>query len=142
VRIVDLNDEAFTIGVQDQPLVLEVEYQVFRPIRNLHTYINLFTIEGIHIFGTASWDSLGLNPDALHSPGLYVAKCMLPPHMLNQGTFYASVNGQVPGQGFIYKVDNVIQWDMSSLGGAGGLKSTERPGVLRPLLSWSVDCKE
>ena len=122
----------------DQSLRVSVEFQVLSPIANFHTFISIYTADSVLAFGSASWDSLGLDPEQIYLPGIYVAECIIPEYILNRGSYYANVNGQIPGQGFIFSIENAVQWEMSEFGGAGGPKSSERPGVVRPLLKWLV----
>ena len=120
----------------DEPIAIEIISELHRPLNNFHTFVYLHTQDGALLFGTASWDSLGHDPDRRYEAGQYKSRCVIPSHLLSAGRYVISANGQVPGTGFIYNEENALSFAVNSIGGAGGPRSAARPGIFRPLLQW------
>ncbi len=127
-NVVDM-DEDFTIAVT---------YQIHEPINNYHTFINVYSTDSTLVFGAATWDTHGLNPDVVSQPGIYTCSFSLPGHLLNKGAYTININGQSPGKGFIYQEENAATFTVSEFGGTGGAKSRNRPGIIRPFITSDI----
>ena len=122
----------------DEDFMIEVTYQIHEAINNYHTFLNVYSSDSALVFGAATWDTQGLNPDVITQPGSYICAFKLPGHLLNKGAYSININGQSPGKGFIYQVENAVTLTVSEFGGSGGAKSRNRPGIIRPLIKSDI----
>jgi lipopolysaccharide transport system ATP-binding protein len=136
VRVTALDGQTRGLFNLDEEIVLEVEFDVSAPLANFHTVMDIYTMDGIHAFSSASWDKQGIDSIADYKPGTYVARCKIPPFMLNTGAYYLNVSGQLRARRPVYHVENAVQWELSEIGYSGIFK--RRQGIFGPMLSWSV----
>jgi lipopolysaccharide transport system ATP-binding protein len=124
----------------DERFCIEIETQVLRRIPNFHFYVRVTLQDGTILFGSGDWDN---NPESAFAisvdPGLYRARCYVPSHLLNKGVYSISVNGQIPQRDYLFNEEGLLDFEIVEQGGAGGVASLLRPGILRPLLKWEVD---
>jgi len=125
----------------DQCFFILINFGIHKKLSNFHLFVNIFKNDGTLVFGTATWDSHGLDPNKIWEPGTYDCTFSVPPHLLNSGNYYLEINGQVPGTGFIFYEKEVVAFNISELGGSGGAKSRNRPGIVRPLLDTVIQKK-
>ncbi len=140
VRVNDMDGRTRGLFNLDESIFLEAEFTVLSPVSNLHTIMDIYTMDGVHAFSSASWDMQGNEQKGGYPPGTYVARCKIPPFMLNTGAYYLNISGQFTARKFVYKVENAVQWEVSEIGYVGGFK--RRQGIFGPMLSWSVDSTE
>ena len=124
----------------DEGFIAEIDFVVFHRIANFHMYIRVFTEDGIIAFGSGDWD--GGETEEVFSgdftPGSYRARCIIPGHLLNRGLYTLTVIGQIPQERHVFYEDNLLEWEISEKGGAGGTNSMLRPGIFRPRLKWDL----
>jgi lipopolysaccharide transport system ATP-binding protein len=126
----------------DEEFSVEINYQVLKPISNFHLYIRVHTHDGVLAFCSADWDG-GEDLQSSHRyPGQYVGRFIIPPHLLNRGSYMLSVLGVIPSVRVLFQESPVLMWRIDSRGGVGGVESAERQGIIRPLLRWSHGAKE
>jgi lipopolysaccharide transport system ATP-binding protein len=124
--------EAFRI---DEAVVVEIEYEVLKPIANFHNYLRVFSGEGTLLFGSGDWDMRGLC-EVTHDVGVYTATATVPAHLLNFGRYSVTIMGVVPDVRYVYFEEHVLGFEVAAVGGAGEGTSLHRPGLLRPVLDW------
>jgi len=141
-RILDQNGHSVASVQFDEPCVVEMVYEIGSNVNNVAVpNFHFNTAEGISAFAINA-------PNMQKSdPGIYVAKCHVPKHLLNEGTYtiglalteypqlnhivhffkqhYLALNVQDPVIGNPYRY------------GYGG----RVPGVIRPVLKWEVKRK-
>jgi len=71
-------------------------------------------------------------------PGRYLARCVIPGDLLNQGNYSLTVEGVIPNVRYVFVEKDVLGWEVNEVGGAGGVISSGRPGIVRPRLKWEV----
>ena len=123
----------------DEPIYVACECRAARPVSNLHLMAYFYTVEGVLLFGTASWDHFGLEPPRELPPGRHRFRVRIDRHFLNRGQYAVSVNAQIPGVRFVFKVERAVAFEVTEIGGAGGAKSSDRGGLVRPKLEWAVE---
>ena len=138
VRICSPSGEAQSVFNMDEPIRVACDCRVLKPTENLHLLVYVYTNDGVLVFGSASWDHFGLEPPRMLQPGSYRYEMAIPPHLLNRGQFVVSLNAQIPGVRFVFKIDRGVAFEVTEIGGAGGAKSSDRAGLVRPLLPWHI----
>jgi len=140
VKLINYTDNSAKLFNIDQDILVEIEYIILRPTPNFHIYIQVFTQDGILVFGSADWDDLNSGISQSLS-GHYVARCIIPANLLNWGEYSLTVKGMVPGINYLFEEDNILRWEINKIGGAGFTGSVNRPGILRPKLKWDIKKK-
>lgn len=136
IRLADSQgDDTGTFRIDDS-IVVEIEYEVFKPIANFHNYLRVFTLEGTLLFGSADWDEHGLSVTQ-SVVGVHTARVTVPSHLLNFGRYSVTVMGVVPDVRYVYFEEHVLGFEVVAIGGAGEATSLHRPGLLRPTLPWT-----
>jgi lipopolysaccharide transport system ATP-binding protein len=142
-RILDQKGHSLTTVQIDEPCVIEMIYETGAEVNSVAVpNFHFTTAEGIIAF-VVNAPNVKKN-----DPGIYVAKCNIPPHLLNEGTYTIGLAlTEYPKLGHIVHFfkqhyltlnvqDTVI--DNPHRYGYGG----QWGGVLRPLLEWQVEhCK-
>ena len=142
VRLTDhVGNEINTLNINEGCLV-EIEYVVLESISNFHLYIRIFTQDGSIAFGSGDWDGEYMHKQYTYSPGRYRSQCFIPGDMLNSGSYSLTIMGMIPDVRYLFSESNVLIWEISEIGGAGGPTSNRRPGVIRPRLKWKISSLE
>ena len=136
IRLVNPAGQISSVFKIDECMSVEIEYEVLQQISDFYTHIRVLTQGGIIVFGSGGWDDESVEISN-HLPGRYLARCVIPNNLLNQGSYSLTVTGAIPNVRYVFVEENVLTWKISDIGGAGGAIST-RPGIIRPLLKWGV----
>lgn len=123
----------------DDTLEVRCECEILKSLDNFHVMLSVHSQEGVLVFCSASFDHYGFDRDLHFEPGRHLFRCAVPAHFLNRGLFSASLSGQIPGVRFVFREERVVTFEITELGGAGGPKSSRRPGICRPALEWEID---
>lgn len=121
----------------DQKYVIRVRFEALESLSNFHIYLRVFREDGTLAFCTADWDGGEALPNNLPL-GNHEASVTIPPHTLNTGEYYLDVRGIVPSIRVVFHVPHAVRWRILAQGGAGGVESVARPGIMRPLLRWRL----
>lgn len=124
----------------DESVLVELKFNVFQPhSRGYYPNIHLFNSDGAVCFVSNPTETKAL------TNGLYLARCLIPPNLLNAGTYRAtlvlsSVNGRVTVHS---QADLALSFTITD-----HLRDKETrmpyytgpyPGVVRPSLEWSME---
>jgi lipopolysaccharide transport system ATP-binding protein len=119
----------------DEPLAIEIEFEVHRPAEAQIAYRLNSSADGSTIFTSAE-------PDAQHRkttrflPGTYVARSHVPAHLLVPGTYHLLVAANNFCGPQFDLVERALSLEVTSV---GSLTSIERRlGVVAPLLAWET----
>ena len=122
----------------DQPLGIEITYDVLRPGFVLVPSCRISNQEEIILFQTNDW-----NP-APRQTGRYASSTWIPGNLLTEGTFYVSIGIATPSPGVtikrLFESDTVAFQVMDRVDG-GPMRSMwggSHPGVVRPYLPWET----
>jgi lipopolysaccharide transport system ATP-binding protein len=96
IRICSELGETCTEFLADEPVIVEVRYRIFRDVPDLRIGIALHTADGGYLFYSADCDSLD-TPAKRAAAGQYLSRCRIPADLLNTGTFYIAVSGELHG---------------------------------------------
>ena len=121
----------------DQKYIIRVRFEALDSLSNFHIYLRVFREDGTLAFCTADWDGGEALPNNL-PPGSHEACVTIPPHTLNTGDYYLDVRGIIPSIKIVFHLPHAVRWRILAQGGAGGVESVARPGILRPLLRWRL----
>ena len=65
----------------------------------------------------------------LYSNGMHKVLIYIPPHLLNAGRYYLSVDGLIPSVGYVFRYEHAVEFELFPYGGAGGIKNMEHQGI-------------
>ena len=126
-----------SVSISDD-IFIEMTFLVTKNITNYHNYLRVSTESGLLLFGSGDWDDENTPRETMFSPGTYTSVCRIPGNLLNRGTFFLSILGQIPHKRYLFVEENILKFHVNELAGAGGAYSASRPGVLRPKLNWQT----
>ena len=146
LRVVSLtvrgSDGAPTAVVpQDSAFTVEIGYRVLAPMSNANVGFEVRGDSG----AVAFWSFDADNPEWAgrgRSPGSYEARCTVPGHLLNEGTFFLSLLGGIPFIRLCLREEDVLRLTVSPPAGGRGPTArlgAPRAGLLAPELSWKVE---
>jgi lipopolysaccharide transport system ATP-binding protein len=137
VRLASASGETCTEFAADEPVTLEVTYGTSQPAPGLRIGFALFTAEGDYLFYSADCD--GQEQSAPRTaPGRYVSRTRIPGDLLNAGTFYVAVSGELPGVRTVLKGLPRLRFAVHPPQQGGARFRESRKGPLCPALKWEV----
>lgn len=117
----------------DNPLELEIVYEVKRESRNAAILFRITDAQGNIIFLSRDTDTTDWS-GRLRQKGTYISACKMP-SFLKPGRYYVSI-GAYEGRGLMDTYENVLTFDISSV---GCTVNPERKGIIMPFLEWKVN---
>ena len=121
----------------NEPVTIEVEYEMLRKAAGLRIGLLLLGREGEVILSTKDLDSYP--QDYEREAGRYVSSCNLPADFFNTGRFFLSVGSDFPGVQVNFSVDRVLSFTVELAGDSvGSMVNSQRNGLLRMRFPWSV----
>ncbi len=136
VRTKNARGETTAAVASNEPLSIELEYEILKATTGLRLGASLITGEGVVLLSSKDLDLL---PEDLHrSPGRYVSRCELPADFLNYGQYFISVGADSPMIQSHFGVDRVLSFRIDAMGGAGNHIPDGRRGLLRMKFPWDM----
>ncbi len=125
-----------------EPVTIEMEYSLDRPITGLRVGIYLLTIRGEYVFTSFDTDDPELfSHFSERKAGHYVSHCTIPADILNEGRFVLGVNASVFRIKRYFQDANAVVFNVNPAGAPGMHWVEPRQGVTRPRLDWKIDEK-
>ena len=107
---------------------------------NLKDNANIdFTIYLVNNEGTMLFESgciISQNRDSRR--GLYHVEGFIPPHLLNAGNYKINILFGLDQRYPIYRLDDALSFDLENTATGRGSNMSRAPGVIRPMLQWTV----
>lgn len=103
--------------------------------RSLGSTLRLFTLDGICLFETG----IVLSKTGDAKVGLFTTKCVIPPHLLNAGVYKINLLFGDSQRYLLYKIDDVISFEVEHTATGRGSNMARAPGVIRPILDWTSE---
>ena len=122
----------------DSGVLIEIGFDNFRKDINLDCTIYLVNSEGVIIF--ESGHIISSNCDSRR--GFYHLTGRIPGHMLNAGRYFLNVFFGKDQRYVLFRMDEVISFDVENTLTGRGLNMAAAPGIIRPLLSWRHSFEE
>ena len=101
--------------------------------KNIDCTLYLFTLDGVCIFESF----IILSRDNDSKVACYTTKCLIPPNLLNAGIFKISYIFGESQRYVLYKIDDVISFEVEHTTTGRENYMSQAPGVIRPALTWS-----
>ncbi len=123
-----------------EPITVDVEYRLERPITGLRVGIYLLTMRGEYVFTSFDLDDpqqferMGNRPE-----GKYLSRCTIPANTLNEGRYILSVNASSFRIKRYFWDDHALAFTVDATGAPGKHWPEPRMGPLRPALDWVIE---
>jgi len=144
VKSVNEAGESVESFAADESIGLEMEYEVLEEGHVLWLGYNLHNQEGVNIFDTHSVNTSQYQE--AHLPGKYKAVARIPAHFLNTGMYFTScaIFNHLKQVVHLHEKDVLVfhVHDVFDRVTARGMSPGEFPGMVRPLLNWTIEKKE
>jgi lipopolysaccharide transport system ATP-binding protein len=115
----------------DNPVDLEIEYELKSSSNNISTYYLLMDVEGNVIFMSRDTDN---NNSRFREAGKYISSCQIPRY-LRPGRYFVTI-GASEGPKLQDRYENVLAFDITSV---GCNVNPDRKGMIIPILDWNVN---
>lgn len=128
-----LGEVAPGVGIR-QPFFIEIGYRVKKPLPRCRVGFLLNSSEGFTVF--EGFDADDPRYGSVREPGMYVARCEIPAHLLNVGRYMLSLRASMPDKALV-AVDNVLAVH-TAMGRQEGVARVgqQRRGIVWPDLRW------
>jgi lipopolysaccharide transport system ATP-binding protein len=123
---------------------IQVEYQFFGGHRSprVNVFLNVCNEQGVELFVTQDANNAKWREET-RAPGLVRSTCWLPGNMLAEGTHtvHAELGSSSPRETHAYERDAVAFQVVDNTNGEGVRADwpSEWPGVMRPMLEWTIE---
>lgn len=141
VRLINKSQETASLLKVTEPVGIEMRYEVLKEGNILWLGHNIHNQYGINVFDTHNINSeLYSKP---HSAGVYRSIAWIPGNFLNTGIYYI-------GSAIFNHLENIVHFhekeilsfsifDVFDEETARGLSAEDFPGVVRPVLNWTIE---
>jgi lipopolysaccharide transport system ATP-binding protein len=129
------SDEAITV---DTGVLIEIGFDNLRKDINLDCTIYLISSDGVLIF--ESGHIISSNCDS--RCGFYHLTGRIPAHLLNAGRYFLNVLFGKDQRYVLFRMDEVVSFDVENTLTGRGLNMGVAPGIIRPMLSWRHSFEE
>jgi lipopolysaccharide transport system ATP-binding protein len=141
VRVIDeTRNTKDSFGVNEK-IGIEMKYEVLKGGRILWLGHNIYNDKGINVFDTHSVSTQLYNHP--HEKGMFTAVAWIPENLLNTGNYIIStaIFNHLDQIIYLHEKDILLfsVHDIFEEGTARGMSPGEFPGVVRPILKWSID---
>lgn len=123
-----------------QPLEIEVEYELVKPIKGLRVGVYLQTVRGETVFTSFDTDELEqYDKYAIRSAGHYISRTQLPAHFLNEGQYVLGINASSFRVRRYFQEERALAFTVDAIGAPGMQWPEPRQGPVRPMLAWVIE---
>lgn len=137
IQITDTAGRTDSILNTESEILVDVDYEIFEPIRDLRVTLNLLNSSGVTIFSVSDFWHQPAN--RTREPGSYRSLCRIPGNVLNIGRYFASIDLDVPKTEAHIR-DVAVSFSISELvvNHLGFTFAVKPAGLIHPKLDWTV----
>ena len=135
VRLIDAEDEPLSIVTADQPVLVEITYEVKIRLRGIRLTMFLITQEGEVAFGGTDH----LFQMESQEPGLYRTTATIPARLLNRRTYSLQIGSDIPGERTVLPEVECLSFTVTGAGNQASVFPESWPGAVCPTMEWKVE---
>ncbi|NOY98830.1 MAG: ABC transporter ATP-binding protein [Chloroflexi bacterium] len=140
LRIRDQRGRVLETVRSTEPVTVEFEYQLDKPVTGLRCGFYLYTMRGEPVFTSFDTDEQALFEKYTNRPaGRYVSRCTIPADTFNQGRYVLGVNASSYRIRRYFQDERALEFNVDPTGAPGMQWSEPRPGPIRPRLNWTIE---
>jgi lipopolysaccharide transport system ATP-binding protein len=121
----------------DEPVVVEVEYDLDRPVRGMRLRIWICTPEEVPVLVVTDQACRG----PVQAAGRHLSRCTLPGGLFNTRAYRVEVEADVPGVEALLERVPCVGFVVSGAGNHDSISPEPWPGVVSPVVSWDLDAE-
>ncbi len=137
VRLVGTESHAHSRFDAENPINIEITYNMLDNVIGMSFYLEIINSEGIVAFSSTDQNQR----DELTTIGVHRTICTIPSYLLNKGRYIVKIFATVgvPGIRILAPGTEVLDFVIHSARQGGAISSVKLPGVVAPKLKWSTD---
>ncbi|MGD8455369.1 MAG: ABC transporter ATP-binding protein [Anaerolineales bacterium] len=140
LRVVDVHGQVSDSVCSIDPLNIEMEYQLDKPIQGLRVGLYLLTIRGDLVFTSFDTDSpKEYDKFSSRAAGRYVSRCQIPADFFNEGQYILGVNASSYRVKRYFQDEHALSFSVDAMGAPGKQWGEVRLGTIRPRLKWQIE---
>ncbi len=134
LRLLDLAGDVQTAFEADQPVTVEIRYEVKLRLRGARFQLSLTTQEGELAFQATDHR---FQPE-MQEPGFYSTTCVIPGGLLNRRNYTVGVQCDIPGERYVLPMTEYLSFNVSGAGNQASNFPEAWPGAVCPQIEWQV----
>jgi lipopolysaccharide transport system ATP-binding protein len=143
MRVRDSNGKVVDAVQSRQPLQIEIEYELVKPLKGLRVGFYLQTIRGETVFTSFDTDEPEkFDRYAVRDSGHYLSRTMVPAHFLNEGQYVLGLNASSFRVKRYFQEERALAFTVDAMGAPGMQWPEPRQGPVRPMLEWQIEQTE
>lgn len=140
IRVLDKHGGVADTVRSVEPFVIEIEYELEKPLKGLRVGIYLLTTRGEYIFTSFDTDDIKqYETNTVRQAGRYVSRCKIPANLLNEGRYVIGVNASTYLIKRYFQDDQALLFNVDPVGAPGMQWVETRLGTIRPVLNWQIE---
>jgi lipopolysaccharide transport system ATP-binding protein len=140
LRVRDPRGHVSDTVISSEPLTIEMEYELDKPIQGLRVGVYMLTIRGEFVFTSFDTDSPEeYNKYATRPAGKYVSRCQVPADFFNEGQYVLGVNASSYRVKRYFQDEHALSFTVEGTGAPGKQWPEVRLGPIRPRLNWQIE---
>ena len=133
-RLLSVNKQPVAFVTFNDPLLIEITYDVKVSLRHLTVTFHLFDSMNNLVLESMDSDSPEWK-DGLREPGRYLATATFPPYLLRPGRYSLSFIALIQDVKVFARQEGILSFDVSEVGYP---LNSHRLGVISPVVEWEV----
>ncbi len=134
LRLLDTDGGIKTTFEAEQPVTIEIRYEVRLRLRGARFQISLTTQEGELAFQATDHR---FQPE-MQEPGVYTTTCFIPGGLLNRRNYTVGVQCDIPGERYVLPMAEYLSFNVSGIGNQASNFPEAWPGAVCPQIGWQV----
>jgi lipopolysaccharide transport system ATP-binding protein len=133
VRSLDERGEPISVFRCDEPVAIEVDYEVRRALSACQIGARVCSSDGLAIFTTSDADGSGYSALPME-PGRHKTAFTIPGGFLAPGLYYLFLGAHLPGRHVYDTVEQAVVFEISAVGNS--FSADARQGIVTPFIEW------
>jgi len=139
VKLLDRKGHVIDTVRSVEDFYIEVEYQLFKPIKGLRVGLYIISSRGEFVFTSFDTDDeKAFNQFSVREKGRFTSRCKIPANLLNNGRFVVGVNASSYRIKTYFHDEQAITINVDASGAPGTHWPEIRLGHIRPALKWEI----
>ncbi len=140
LRVRDTRNTVVDVVRSAEPITVEVEYVLDRPIQGLRIGLYLMSMRGEHILTSFDTDDpQKFEQYSTRQAGRYISRCIIPSNLLNEGRYALGLNASSFRVKRYFQDEHALTFTVDAVGAPGKHWPEVRMGLVRPNLDWEIE---
>ncbi len=135
IKLLDSNKKVRMTFLAHEEITIDLSYNLTLPLRGMRILMQLLTPDGVVAFTTTDF---GLRSDEPLLSGSYFSRCIIPPKLLNDGTYIIKIHVGIPGVKVLMEGRPLLGLTIKGRAANSSSHPETWPGVVAPDLKWEI----